>query len=198
LRTKSGFGRVLTTSHGSTTSSFFYGPENTIDRQSDCRQKVGSMMLSSFLSWVTSELTWIGGATAFGLGIIFKGLIDSRLSRVSKVRDEQLKFYLSTLTQILELYEIGLLPSGETDLKKVKHIHTDLMLRYSIIGSVQVMQAFGCFSHFVREHVIRNEPANEEILTQLASEVTYAICCDIHGESHQKKNFNLTGTCVKS
>ena len=54
----------------------------------------------------------------------------------------------------------------------------------SVIGDTTVMEAWANFHQCIAE---QGKSCDRQRLMQAAGEVTYAICCRIHGEKHRSK-----------
>jgi hypothetical protein len=121
---------------------------------------------------------------------ITQGLIAWR-ERKHAIRQKQLEIYLSTLTSLSKFYTLALQKALDEkkfwDLQR-QYIH--VMGTLSIMGTADVMVEFETFSDHVFSQFATKEDVDEKQLTKLFSNVTYAMCCDVHGEKFKKKLVN--------
>jgi len=105
--------------------------------------------------------------------------------RRTKVADVQREMYLATIPHLAEFYKLALeQPSEGTDFFELQRRYFEIMSRFSILGSSPVMENFTAFATYVFEHLGERKPVDEARLRKLSSDVTYAMCCDIHLEQY--------------
>jgi hypothetical protein len=104
--------------------------------------------------------------------------------RRAKLADVQREMYLATIPHLAEFYKLALEQSTErTDFFELQRRYFEIMSRFSILGSSPVMQNFTIFATYVFEHLGKGERVDGQ-LRRLSSNVTYAMCCDIHSEKY--------------
>ena len=108
--------------------------------------------------------------------------------RKHAIRQKQLEIYLSTLTPLSEFYTLALQKSlDEKKFWELQRQYIHVMGTLSIMGIADVMVEFNTLSDYVFSHFASKEEVNETHLRKLFSNVTYAMCCDVHGEKFKKK-----------
>ena len=124
------------------------------------------------------------------LSVVLVVLITQRFiatrERRNRIKGTQLELYLSTITPLCDLYQAALDPNPERDSAKLHRDIFEMAARYSIMGSNAVMETFGKYSTFVITQIQQGTAADERILRKLASNVTCAMCCDIHNEPYRE------------
>ena len=98
------------------------------------------------------------------------------------LRDRQMNLYLDSISDLSRMYNFALTPKDCAS--EFLTLNFEMLARFSIIGTEKVMDAYGRFSEHVAECIGTGKPADPDVLTPLASSVTYAMCCDVHGERH--------------
>jgi len=83
-------------------------------------------------------------------------------------------------------------PSKGTDFLELQRQYFEIMSRFSILGSSEVMQNFTEYTTYVFQHLKSREPVDEARLRRLSSNVTYAMCCDIHSEPYDDSKCRRT------
>jgi len=113
--------------------------------------------------------------------------------RRAKLADVQRELYLATIPHLAEFYKLALgQPSKGTDFLELQRQYFEIMSRFSILGSDAVMQNFTEYTRYVFEHLNSREPVDEATLRRLSSNVTYAMCCDIHSEQYDESKCRRT------
>ena len=102
--------------------------------------------------------------------------------RRKKISDTQMELYLTTVEPLSRLYKAAVIGPTEADVAEIYRESLEIMARISIFGSSPVMTAFCMFSEYVLAILREAEPLDEKLLRRLYSEVTYNMCCDVHGE----------------
>jgi hypothetical protein len=105
--------------------------------------------------------------------------------RRTKLADVQREAYLATIPHLAEFYKLALeQPTEGTDFLELHRRYFEIMSRFSIIGSSSVMENFTAFATYVFEHLANGKRVDEKRLRQLSSNVTYAMCCDVHSDTY--------------
>lgn len=108
--------------------------------------------------------------------------------RKHAIRQKQLEIYLSTLTPLSEFYTLALQKAlDEKKFWELQRQYIHVMGTLSIMGTADVMVEFNTFSDYVFSQVVTKEEVDEKQLRRLFSNVTYAMCCDVHGEKFKKE-----------
>lgn len=115
-------------------------------------------------------------------------LVIASRERRKKISETQLELYMNTIAPLCDLYETALNPKATIDKANLHRNIFEIAARYSIMGSDQVMETFCKYSEFVMQHVQKECPANERELRKLATDVTCAMCCDIHNETYSESS----------
>ena len=105
--------------------------------------------------------------------------------RRTKLSDVQREAYLATIPHLAEFYKLALeQPREGTDFLELHRRYFEIMSRFSIVGSSPVMENFTAFATYVFEHLAKGERVDGKLLRQLSSNVTYAMCCDVHSDTY--------------
>ena len=113
--------------------------------------------------------------------------------RRAKLADVQRELYLATIPHLAEFYKLALeQPSKGPDFLELQRQYFEIMSRFSILGSSAVMQNFTEYTAYVFEHLDSREPVDEARLRSLSSNVTYAMCCDIHSQRYDDSKCRRT------
>ncbi len=75
----------------------------------------------------------------------------------------------------------------EKKLWELQRQYIHVMGTLSIMGTADVMVEFNTFSDYVFSQCASKEEVNEKRLRKLFSNVTYAMCCEVHGEQFKKE-----------
>lgn len=102
--------------------------------------------------------------------------------RRKKISDTQMELYLSTVAPLSKLYKAAITDKSPVDVEEVYRESLEIMARLAIYGTNEVMTAFCLFSEYVLAIVREGEALDEKLLRQLYSNVTFHMCCDVHGE----------------
>jgi hypothetical protein len=113
--------------------------------------------------------------------------------RRTKLADVQRELYVATIPHLAEFYKLALeQPNEGTDLLELQRQYFEIMSRFSILGSSEVMQNFTEYTAYVFEHLHSRKRVDEAQLRRLSSNVTYAMCCDIHSERYDPSKCRRT------
>ena len=107
--------------------------------------------------------------------------------RKATVYAKQADIYLSLIPRLAQLYEMALKSSGANgNLPAVNRTHLEIAGVLHVLGTDEVMDTYAAFASHARAVAERKQPTDEATLRQLFSDVTYAMCCRIHGEKYRK------------
>ena len=142
--------------------------------------------MTNFVSTVLASPFW-SFVSVVVIAWVTQKLIAWR-ERKQSIHQKQLEIYLSTLTPLSEFYSLALQKSSdEKKLWEIYRQHIHIMGTLSIMGTAEVMEQFDSFSDYVFSQFGSKAEVDEKRMRQLFSNVTYAICCDVHGEKFKKE-----------
>lgn len=108
--------------------------------------------------------------------------------RKQPIRQKQLEIYLSALAPLSEFYSLSLQKSlDEKKLWTMHCQHIRIMGTLSLVGTADVMQQLDRFSDYVFSQFELKAEVEEKRLRHLFANVTYAMCCDVHGEKFKQQ-----------
>ena len=108
--------------------------------------------------------------------------------RKHAIWQKQLEIYLSTLSPLSEFYTLALQKAlDEKKLWELQRQYIHVMGTLGIMGTADVMVEFNTFSDYVFSQFATKEEIDEKQLRKLFSNMTYGMCCDVHGEKFKKE-----------
>lgn len=91
------------------------------------------------------------------------------------------------MSPLSELYTLALQKElDENKIWELQRQNINVLGTLSIMGTTDVMVEFNTFSEYVFSQLESKEEVDEKQLRKLFSNVTYAMCCDVHGEEFKK------------
>ncbi|HUU94999.1 MAG TPA: hypothetical protein VM487_04610 [Phycisphaerae bacterium] len=135
---------------------------------------------------IPGDSSWIFGCLSGALIAWISGWIGARFERRKRASETQLSLFQDTISDLLAIYRTGLSAGSAVPDPLEWHCQRMAVLgRLSVWGTVEIMDSYGEFVEYVQTCLAEHVPADEPRLRQLMSGVTYAMCCEVHGERHK-------------
>ena len=142
--------------------------------------------MAELVKWVAQWPIW-GFLSLVVIAWITQRIIAWR-ERRKKIEDIRLETYLSLVRPISDFNKLALEADAADGAGPTAELHRqgfEIMARLSMVGSCDVLDAFANYTHYVFNALKAKRRVAEAELRQLATNVTYAMCCEIHGERNR-------------
>ncbi len=154
------------------------------------------MVIWHELAIMSTFFSWLGTFFTGALSVWIAQAIISYRERHKKITETNLSLYMSWMPHIAEWYVEAISPTCAFDEKTFLKKKFEILGILQIMGPTRAMMAFFAFSEMAELAFKKDPTFNKEEFFEMFTNLNASLCCEIHGEGPNEKQFAKTITKV--